>query len=1221
MPNTAFEDLIRKNFLNLDDFRIIINQRLFGGKESFVFAGNNYNWEEIYPQLIGWFYSEYSDDYEKTFDVSKTPLNIKTPEEILLSNFLVIINKKVKEQEEIEGRNLPSPEQLKEWQEALYEHEQWMEILSSIDGAEKLQQLKDSGLGPKELAGEIGNYKAFQNKIIEILKQETGIEDPRVLGLLAEQINREMVLHHKNLGDKYDPKDSFFIWKSLENFCIENPQYAKFFPAEIRASLAKAVAEEIEPFDPKNMADVHSRISAGLSVLPTDKILASQVRRQTGLSLQRAKEVAEKIGRLVEEKAVSSLQEAREVVYNSLSLNDLTAVQSAGGSLETAVNNLSSLTNFFSEAVPAKNIKKQWNEFVFSKKTHRLARRFETSPLVLKLYRMGFKKEEIGAVFEQWQEMGIEIGSKEQVSRFLKDFDRLKEKTEKQGVFSFTKNRVLRQRKKARKKGLFKSLGKEPWVLFASAKTSKQAKKAGVNVLALKFYKQGLDLEDIKKRIGYWNGLGIEIVDPKMFDSALRGFEEIEEKIDKNKVGWFLKQRLVGARKKEKINALFLALDPLHNDFFSPFALRKSKFFKQRLEAVDKYLKFLQKEKPRGWRVAVARWKLYKKFGAHVALENFTPKRMLGSLIIGAGKRFGKKGLESTGRTFAKYGLGGVIKKATGGVFAKYSIKRAFKKGAALFAKSVLGLGTGGVGTVVAVAGAAVDGAKAVGRRLFTKKGRDNLKKFFKPIRNFFGSAALGLYKLISMLPTAFSLGSIGATVGLFIGGPVGAGIGFGIGFGIGAIIDKSIGFFKGIGSSLGLGGGTAAGGGLGAAGASGIGAGAPLSAAGAGAPLAGAGTALAGIGTGLSAATASAASAISGVLASIGPAIAVPATVAAGTGLTIFNLMVVQSSFLVPDEEEAGKSFIETEQSDYIRVTKNVNQSSIENGHLPLEITYTISVEAIDEIINNIQVSNSTTVTSKDGAITIDQDINGEPIDEFIAPAQLEPNVSSWTKSYTVLATNDFQDSRVADTVTVTADVPSLDLSSEVSQSIAEVTIGSPPTGIIFECPGAGSEVLVEAGGYPVEKILLTNGRPGGCIDPTMIVIHWSGGWSSNDVTRRTLEQRNRSCQIGTDQDGSVQQWQQLWEEMAEFAWCVGGNWNLYSVNNEMVGAWFDTNPPSEAEIDSAVKSTCWYMKQYNIPWTQIFGHYQLWSEKSDPGEKFLNEVFIPRVREACGD
>ena len=62
---------------------------------------------------------------------------------------------------------------------------------------------------------------------------------------------------------------------------------------------------------------------------------------------------------------------------------------------------------------------------------------------------------------------------------------------------------------------------------------------------------------------------------------------------------------------------------------------------------------------------------------------------------------------------------------------------------------------------------------------------------------------------------------------------------------------------------------------------------------------------------------------------------------------------------------------------------------------------------------------------------------------------------------------------------------------------------------------------------------------------------------------------------------------------------------------------------PPSAENLDRAIASTCTMMKQYNIPWTQIFGHYQvdgMEEIKDDPGEEFLQEVFIPRVKQQCG-
>jgi len=190
----------------------------------------------------------------------------------------------------------------------------------------------------------------------------------------------------------------------------------------------------------------------------------------------------------------------------------------------------------------------------------------------------------------------------------------------------------------------------------------------------------------------------------------------------------------------------------------------------------------------------------------------------------------------------------------------------------------------------------------------------------------------------------------------------------------------------------------------------------------------------------------------------------------------------------------------------------------------------------------------------------------------------------------------------------------------------------GTEPGGGVYnlDCgEDAGSEIMIQAGSYPVVKKLLTGpGRTGYCIFPTKIVIHWSGGWTNNDVTYNVLVERGLSCQIGTDQDGSVQQWQQMWEKKAELAYCVGGNENNYSLNNEMVGAYFippgtfslkpEEKAPSTDEIKSSVNSTCFMMKQYHIPYTQIFGHYQLHPGKTDPGVEFLN-YFINEVKKQC--
>jgi hypothetical protein len=335
-----------------------------------------------------------------------------------------------------------------------------------------------------------------------------------------------------------------------------------------------------------------------------------------------------------------------------------------------------------------------------------------------------------------------------------------------------------------------------------------------------------------------------------------------------------------------------------------------------------------------------------------------------------------------------------------------------------------------------------------------------------------------------------------------------------------------------------------------------------------------------------------------------------------AQTNQTMAPSVIDKASLPIQEEE----TFLEVENSPYIKVTKSANVSQLENSQLPREITYTITISATTDNLTGLTISNDTVVITEDGSFSIKQDINGQGIEKFDMPSELSPEDSPITINYTISAEPEFKDSRINDTVIIAANVPTQQVENEASQANHVVTIGSPPQGPIVDCPDSGAEIMVSAGGYPVQKILLTRGRPGGCIVPTMIIIHWSGGWSNNDVTRQVLENRNRSCHIGTDQNGSVQQWMQHWEKKAEFGWCAGPNGNPYGVNNEMVGAWFDTNPPPDAEFKSAVNSTCWYMRQYNIPASQIYGHYELQAGKSDPGKDFLQNRFIPAVINQCG-
>ena len=159
------------------------------------------------------------------------------------------------------------------------------------------------------------------------------------------------------------------------------------------------------------------------------------------------------------------------------------------------------------------------------------------------------------------------------------------------------------------------------------------------------------------------------------------------------------------------------------------------------------------------------------------------------------------------------------------------------------------------------------------------------------------------------------------------------------------------------------------------------------------------------------------------------------------------------------------------------------------------------------------------------------------------------------------------------------------------------------------------------------------------------MIVVHWSGGWenaSGNNATWNTLVARNLACQIASDTDDNMLM-QPFYEQGVEMAWC-SGEWNIYSINNEISGGYVSSdgtidlrftdaqgNPtrsdgqvhPTDDIIQNAVNVTCTAMKQYHIPASQVRGHYEVPNNggKSDPGEEFLQKVFIPKIKEQCGN
>ncbi|MDA1316784.1 MAG: N-acetylmuramoyl-L-alanine amidase [bacterium] len=147
-------------------------------------------------------------------------------------------------------------------------------------------------------------------------------------------------------------------------------------------------------------------------------------------------------------------------------------------------------------------------------------------------------------------------------------------------------------------------------------------------------------------------------------------------------------------------------------------------------------------------------------------------------------------------------------------------------------------------------------------------------------------------------------------------------------------------------------------------------------------------------------------------------------------------------------------------------------------------------------------------------------------------------------------------------------------------------------------------------------------------CDKPRMIVIHWSGGWSSAQVTFNTLNERDRSCQFAIDENTTIQMLDH-YPDLVERGWCAGEYGNVGSINFEITGSYFDSvllernqNPKRYEQLitmtDKTVALTCKFIQMYSIPKSAIYGHYQLQSGKPDPGVEYL-KFFKQRVNQAC--
>lgn len=191
--------------------------------------------------------------------------------------------------------------------------------------------------------------------------------------------------------------------------------------------------------------------------------------------------------------------------------------------------------------------------------------------------------------------------------------------------------------------------------------------------------------------------------------------------------------------------------------------------------------------------------------------------------------------------------------------------------------------------------------------------------------------------------------------------------------------------------------------------------------------------------------------------------------------------------------------------------------------------------------------------------------------------------------------------------------------------------TIPTPPPGQTANCPDNSQKIMVPGTTYQHLN------QYHYCIVPKMVVIHWSAAWTTAQATFDVLNKRDRSCQFATDANTSLQMLD-FYQTKVRQGWCVGGSWNDVSISIEISGAYFDDvikevpGKPGQydlneqhfryetlkAETDRAMALTCWSLKQYNIPKTEIYGHYELNSGKIDAGKNY-GTYFKQRVLKEC--
>jgi hypothetical protein len=174
-------------------------------------------------------------------------------------------------------------------------------------------------------------------------------------------------------------------------------------------------------------------------------------------------------------------------------------------------------------------------------------------------------------------------------------------------------------------------------------------------------------------------------------------------------------------------------------------------------------------------------------------------------------------------------------------------------------------------------------------------------------------------------------------------------------------------------------------------------------------------------------------------------------------------------------------------------------------------------------------------------------------------------------------------------------------------------------------------TESLAEKVDGGIVKLLPDGVGPRGdgiCIKPGKMIVHWSGGQNTTEYlqngnlrTYETLVARNVGCQLASDIK-SVWFMQPFYETEVDLAWCAD-SWNADGISIEIAGVYFTDNPPPPnlKVLELSYDAVCKVNAQYNLRWCDVYGHYQVPDSggKTDPDKYFLQNVFIPGIKNRC--